>query len=183
VSISQAAARIYAKALFDIGVEGGSLEGIADDLHGVRDAIGGLDPQLQVFFELPQLRRDDKLRVVDMAFQDKVGRPVLGLLRVLVDKRREPLLNTIVDEFDDLLDVQVGRVQANVLTAHPLSAELADALRAAIERQTQREVVLHQRVDPSLIGGIRVSIGDLVVDGTLRRALADMRQAFTSSLA
>jgi F0F1-type ATP synthase delta subunit len=43
--------------------------------------------------------------------------------------------------------------------------------------------VLHQRVDPSLIGGIRVSIGDLVVDGTLRRALADMRQAFTSSLA
>ena len=98
-------------------------------------------------------------------------------------KRRELLLDAIIAEFNDLLDTEVGRVQATVLTAYPLDAELADSLRAAIERQTQRQVVLHQRIDPSLIGGIRVSIGDLVVDGTLRRALADMRQAFTSSLA
>ena len=183
MSISQAAARIYAKALFDIGVEGGSLDGIAEDLHAVRDAIGGLDPELQSFFEMPQLRRDDKWQVVSLAFEGKVGRPVFGLLHVLVVKRRELLLNSIVDEFDDLFDEQTGRVQASVLTAHPLTAELTDALRAAIERQTSRTVVLHQRVDPSLIGGIRISIGDVVVDGTLRRALADMRQALTSSLA
>lgn len=183
MSISQAAARIYAKALFDIGVEGESLEGIADELHAVRDALDGLDPQLRVFFELPQLRRADKLQVVDQAFADKVGRPVLGFLHVLVAKRREPLLNAIVAEFDDLVDTQVGRVQATVHSAQPLDAELADALRAAIERQTQQHVVLEQRIDPSLIGGIRVSIGDTVVDGTLRRALSDMRQALTSSLA
>jgi len=183
VSISLAAARIYAKALFDIGLEGGSLDGIADELHAVRDALGGLDPQLRVFFELPQLRREDKLEVVDQAFADKVGRPVLGFLHILVEKRREPLLDAIVAEFDALLDAQVGRVQATVLTAHPLDAELIDALRGAIERQTQRQVELQQRIDPSLIGGIRVNIGDLVVDGTLRRALLDMRQALTSSLA
>ena len=93
------------------------------------------------------------------------------------------LLEAIVTEFEGLLDDHYGRMQATVTTAHPLTDELADALRSALERQTQRQVVLHQRVDPSLIGGFRVRLGDLVVDGTLRRALSDMRRALTSSLA
>ena len=100
MNVSLAAARIYAKALFDIGVEGGSVDDISDELHVVRGAIGGLDPAMRVFFELPQLRKEDKLQVVDRAFGDRVGRPVQGLLHVLVEKRRESLLDTIVTEFD-----------------------------------------------------------------------------------
>jgi F-type H+-transporting ATPase subunit delta len=182
VSVSQAAARVYAKALFDIGVEGGAADDIAVELRAVRNAIGGLDPQLQAFLETPQLHRDDKWQVMSLAFEGKVSRPVLGLLRVLVMKRREPLLRAIVDQFDELVDQKGGRVQADVVTARLLDADLADALRAALERHTQRQVVLHQRVDPNVIGGIRVSLGDLVVDGTIRRALTDMRRALASSL-
>lgn len=182
MSISQAAARVYAKALFDIGVDGAALESVADELHAVRDAIAGLDPQVRTFFEMPQLRRDDKWHVVKLAFEGKVGRPVLGLLNVLVDKRREPLLDAIVAEFDDLVDERAGRVQASVVSARRLDTELVDALRAALEQRTHQQVVLHQRVDPNMIGGIRVSLGDMVVDGTLRRALSDMRQALATSL-
>ena len=183
MSISLAAARIYAKALFDIGAEGDSLDRISDELQAVQGAIAGLPPEQRVFFRLPQVRKEDKLQAIDRAFGDQVGRPVLGLLHVLVEKRRELLLEAIVTEFEGLLDDHYGRMQATVTTAHPLTDELADALRSALERQTQRQVVLHQRVDPSLIGGFRVRLGDLVVDGTLRRALSDMRRALTSSLA
>ena len=183
MAVSQAAARIYAKAVFDVGVDSDSLQEIADELHAVRDAINGLDPELRTFFELPQLPRDDKWQVVSLAFEGKVGRTVLGLLRVLVDKRREPLLGAIVAEFDDLVDTQQGRLQAEVISAQPLDPELAEALRTAMEQQTQRQVVILQRVDPNLIGGIRVSLGDTVVDGTVRRALSDMRQSLTRSLA
>ena len=183
MSTSHPAARIYAKALFDIGVEADTLDRISDEMHAVRSAIGDLAPEQRVFFELPQLRKEDKLQVIERAFADQVGRPVLGLLHVLVEKRREMLLNSIVTEFDALLDEHAGRVQAYVSTAFPLTDELAAALRASLEHQTQREVVLHQHLDPALIGGIRVRLGDLVVDGTLRRALSDMRRSFTSSLA
>ena len=134
MSISQAAARIYAKALFDIGVEGGSLEGIADDLHGVHDAIGGLDPQLQVFFELPQLRRDDKLRRGRHGAPGQGGPPGPRVARSSSTSgasRSSPPSST---SSTALLDVHVGRVRANVLTAHPLIRRLADALRTAIER-------------------------------------------------
>jgi F-type H+-transporting ATPase subunit delta len=182
VSISLAAARVYAKALTDIGAADGSLERIADDLHAVRDALAGLDPDVRHFFELPQLPKDQKLRIVDLAFGDKVGRTVLGLVHVLVDKRREALLGTIVEQFDDLLDDRSGRIRAEVVTARPLDAELVDELHRAIEQQTRRQVVLDQVVDPTLLGGIRINLGDLVVDGTLKRSLSDMRRTLASSL-
>lgn len=181
MSISQAAARVYARALFEIGVANGDVAQVAEELHAVQAAIDALPPDLRGFFLMPQLRREDKRRVVKLALGDKVGRTVIGLLDVLIDKRREALLDTIIASFDDLLDEHDGRVQAQVTSARTLDADLADALRAALELRTQRRVVLHQRVDQSLIGGIRVSLGDQVLDGTLRRRLSDMRRTLAST--
>ena len=93
MSISLAAARIYAKALFDIGAEGDSLDRISDELQAVQGAIAGLPPEQRVFFRLPQVRKEDKLQAIDRAFGDQVGRPVLGLLHVFIDslgQRRLP---------------------------------------------------------------------------------------------
>ncbi|MBO0729062.1 MAG: ATP synthase F1 subunit delta [Acidimicrobiaceae bacterium] len=177
----QAPARIYAGALFDIAVENRMVDQIADELRAVSSAIDGLDAQLRGFFEMPQIRKEDKQRVINLAFEGKVSRPVLGLLHVLVDKRREPLLDAIVADFGELVDESEGRVRANVTSASPLDADLADAIRAALEQRTQRRVVLRQRVDPGVLGGIRVSLGDLVIDGTLRRGLLDLRRTLAAA--
>ena len=144
----------------------------------------GSTRRCRVFFELPQLRKEDKLQVVDRAFGDRVGRPVQGLLHVLVEKRRESLLDTIVTEFDAARR-RARRAGPGERHHRPRAQRRARRIRSAsaLERQTQRQVVLHQSVDPSLIGGFRVRLGDLVVDGTLSRALSDMRRALTSSLA
>jgi F-type H+-transporting ATPase subunit delta len=181
VNVSPAAARIYAKALFDIGVEEQAVGEIYDDLHAAHDALAGLDAELQAFFGMPRLRRDDKRRIVNMAFEGKVSRPVLGLLNILVEKRRELLLDNIVEEFDRYRDRHEGRVQASVTTARKLDADLAEALRAALEQQTKKKVVLTERIDPNVIGGIRVNLGDSVLDGTLRRQLQDMRRTLAAT--
>lgn len=180
MSVSAAAARVYAKALFDLGVAGGNVGEVAAELNAVRTAIAGLDPQLRGFFEMPLVRREDKKRVVSRAFGGKVGRPVLGLLNVLVDKRREQLLNAIVGEFNDLMDEHEGRVQANVTSARPIGPELVTALQEALQERLRRPVTLTQKVDPGLIAGIKVNVGDRVLDGTLRRALLDMRRILTA---
>jgi F-type H+-transporting ATPase subunit delta len=176
MNVSRAAARVYAKALFDIGIQGKSLGSIWDELHAVHKAILGLEPELRAFFNMPQLRRDDKRRILDLAFKSKVGRPVLGLLHVLVMKRREPLFDNVVEEFDRYRDQHEGTVHAAVTTAKTLDEELASALRKALEARTKRKVVLDQRIDPEVLGGIRVNLGDYVLDGTLRRGLMDMRR-------
>lgn len=180
-SISEAAARVYAQALFEIGLEGGGVAAVAADLHAIQDALNGLDEDLQVVFNLPQLRRDDKRRIINLAFEGKVGRPVLGFLNILVEKRREILFDKVVEEFDYQLDRHEGRVQVDVTSARKLDADLADALRAALEQRTHKTIVLHERIDPEVIGGLRINIGDEVLDGTLRRGLQDMRRSLAAT--
>jgi F-type H+-transporting ATPase subunit delta len=180
MNVSSAAARVYAKALFDIGVEEQAVGTIYDDLRAVYAVLGGLDAELR-FFDLPQLRRDDKRRILKLAFEGKVGRPVLGLLLLLVEKRREPLLDNVVEEFEHYRDRHEGRVQANVTTARKMDADLAEALRAALEQRTKKTVVLNERVDPEVLGGIRVNLGDSVFDGTVRRGLQDMRRSLAAT--
>jgi F-type H+-transporting ATPase subunit delta len=177
----QAAARVYAKALFDVGLDERALGSISDDLHAVQDALGGLDPELRAFFDLPLLRPADKGRILDVTFGGKVGRPVLGLLHVLVRKRRELLFDGIVEEFDHYRDDYEGRVRATVITARTLDGDLAQALRDALEQRTKKTVVLNELVDPEAIGGIRVNLGDSVLDGTIRRGLSDMRRSLVAS--
>lgn len=181
MNVSHAAARVYAKALFDIGVQEKAIGSIYDDLHAVEKAIGGLDSELSAFFRAPQLRREDKKRIMKLAFEDKVGRPVLGLLLLLVEKRREPLLDNVVDEFDSYRDSHEGRVEARVTTARKMDPDLAKALRKALEERTKKQVVLHEQIDPEVLGGIRVNLGDSVLDGTIRRGLQDMRRSFAAS--
>jgi F-type H+-transporting ATPase subunit delta len=181
MNVSQAAARVYAKALFDIGVETGSVGQIYDDLHAVHNALNGLEPDLRTFFYLPRLRRDDKRRILNLAFEGKISRTVLGVLHVLVDKRRESLLDNIVDEFDRYKDVNENRVQARVVSATKLDDDLREALRSALEERTRKSVVLTETVDPEVLGGLRVKVGDRVLDGTLRRSLQDMRRNLAAS--
>jgi F-type H+-transporting ATPase subunit delta len=181
MNVSHAAARVYAKALFDIGIEEQAVGRVYDDLHAVQEAIDGLDPQLRAFFLMPQVRRDDKRRIFKLAFEGKVGRPVLGLLLLLVQKRREPLLDNVVEEFDHYRDRHENRMQASVTTARKLDADLAESLRVALERQTRKTVVLTERVDPEVLGGIRVTLGDSVLDGTVRRSLHDMRRSLAAT--
>ena len=179
--VSEAAARVYAKALFELGLGEGTLTAIGEDLHAVENVLNGLDGDLRAFFNLPRLRRDEKRRIVNLAFAGKVGRPVLGLLNILVEKRRESLFDEIVAQFDTLLDRHQGRLQVQVTTARRLDDELAEALRRAIEQRTNQSVVIQERVDPEVIGGLKVNVGDRVIDGTLRRALQDMRRTFAAA--
>jgi F-type H+-transporting ATPase subunit delta len=180
MNVSQAAARVYAKALFDIGIETGTVGQTYDDLHAAYNALNGLDADLRTFFNLPQFRRDDKRRIISLAFEGKVSRPVLGLLHVLVEKRREPLLDNIVEEFDRYRDQHEGRVRARVVTARKLDDEILTALRTALEQRTQQSVDLTETIDPEVLGGLRVNVGDRVLDGTLRRSLQDMRRSFAT---
>lgn len=180
-NVSQAAARVYAQALFDIGLETGTVGEIYDDLHAAFNALNGLDADLLTFFNLPQFRRDEKRRIINLAFEGKVGRPVLGLLHILVEKRREPLLDNVVEAFDRYRDQHEGRVRARVVSARKLDDDLLNALRSAIEQRTQRSVDLTETVDPEVIGGLRVNVGDRVLDGTLRRSLQDMRRSFAAT--
>jgi F-type H+-transporting ATPase subunit delta len=178
---SHPVARVYAAALTEIGRGTSTLPAIYDDLQAVRKLYDG-DAWFRQFFTSPRIDRVVKWRGIEKAFTGKVGRPVLGLLRVLIDKGRESVLDNVVDQFANFKDLAENRVHAHLVVARPLADEIRNALTTRLEKTTGKHVALHERVDPAALGGVSLRIGDRVIDRTLRTKLNAMKkQLLTTS--
>jgi F-type H+-transporting ATPase subunit delta len=117
-----------------------------------------------------------KWKALKAAFAGKVGRPVFGLLKVLVEKGREPVFDNVVSEYGKLKDFAENRVHAHVVVARPLADDLRRAVTERLERACGKTVALHEHVDPAVLGGASIRVGDRVIDRTLRTKLAALKK-------
>lgn len=173
-------ARVYAKALVELGRERHVLGTIHDDLRAVGALYDG-DTYFRAFFTSPRLDREVKWHAVQKALAGKVGRPVTGLLKVLIDKGRESAFDNLVAQFERYKDEAENRVHAHVTVAAPLVAEAKAELTARLAKASGKDVVLHERVDPAVLGGASIRIGDRVIDRTLRTRLSALRRRLVST--
>lgn len=180
MNISQAVARVYAEALVDLSVVQDSLGRVVDDLHEIQDLFDS-DATFRSFFSTHRIERAEKKRILNEVFKDKLDRPVLGLLNVLVDRQRELALDNIVDEFERHKDVREGRMHAYVQTARKLEDDQRSEIVRRLEGLTGKTIVLHERVEPELIGGIVLKLQDKVIDGTVRRRLERLKRALVAA--
>lgn len=168
-------ARRYARALFNAAVRTQAVEAVNEALQQLLNTLRD-HPPLQQLLLNPLIPRERKKQMV----QQSIGRfthPLLAsLLDVMVQKRREGLLPEVAQEFSNLRDEHLGIVRVQAATAYPLDSEQQQALIRGLERRTGRQVVLETRVDPSLIGGVVVRIGDTIIDGSVRGQLARLKQ-------
>ena len=167
-------AKNYAEALLELARR-------ADDPSGwgklIRDVANGIrqDLTVQHFLESPKISEAQKNEVFFQALGDRVPRHFLRFLQILVRKRRQMLIPTISSEYDKLLDIHEGRVHANVTVARETSAEDESRIAEQLSRVVGKTVVPHLNVNPAIIGGVVVKIGDTVMDGSVRRRLARLR--------
>ena len=173
------AARVYAKAMIAIGEETGDLARIYDDLMALVKMYDE-DPTFRAFFTSPRIDPERKYEVLKQALGDAVCRPILGLLRVMIRKRREPLLDNIADQFTRFKDLAEGKVHVFVRTARALAEDQKSEIKAGVEARTGKTALLHESVEPELVGGTIVRIGDLVVDGSLRKRLGALRKSLVA---
>lgn len=171
----QPVARVYAAALTEVGRDTGTLGVIHDDLQALRRMTES-DPWFRHFWTSPRLDREVKWRAVSAALSGRVSRPILGLLKVLVDKGREPVLDNVARQFVHLKDLAENRVHAYVLVARPLADELRAEIRRRLEKQSGKSVEIHERVDPAVLGGAAIRVGDRVIDRTFRTRLAALEK-------
>jgi F-type H+-transporting ATPase subunit delta len=174
-------ARNYAEALLELARR-------ADDPAGwgklMRDVANGMHQDLTVrhFLESPKISEAQKNEVFFQALGDRVPRHFLRFLQTLVRKRRQMLIPEISSEYDKLLDVHEGRVHANVTVARETSAEDESRIAEHLSRVIGKTVVPHLNVNPAILGGVVVKIGDTVMDGSVRRRLGRLRnQILTAS--
>jgi|HubBroStandDraft_6_1064221.scaffolds.fasta_scaffold659042_2 F-type H+-transporting ATPase subunit delta len=163
---NEALARRYATAVFSLAKEKGVIDKVGRDLSGAADAIRA-DADAGRFFVSPVIDRGEKAKVVAAVFEGRVDEIALHTLLLLVRKRREALLDAIVTEYDKLRLANQGLEPLEIASARPLSdGELRDLVER-LSRVYGKKFAVTKRVDPALLGGLRISMGDRSIDGSI----------------
>jgi F-type H+-transporting ATPase subunit delta len=155
-------ARNYAETLLSLAGKAGDLRGWGGMISDVANAMQ-IDRRLRIFLESPRIAAAQKSQILTKAFQDRMPRLFVRYLQALIAHRRQLLIPQIAREYLDLVDQAEGRMHANVVVARELS------------RSFEKEVVPHFAVDPRILGGLVVRVGDTVLDGSVQRRLERLR--------
>jgi F-type H+-transporting ATPase subunit delta len=179
--VNRTLARRYAIAALAVGRERGVVKRVGVDLATVADAIGrrGL---VHDFFVAPVIDRRVKERVLSQAFEERIDPVALHTLLLLVRKRREALLGTIVEEYLALERAARGAETLALESARALDAAEYRELIERLERLYGKKFEVTQRVNADLIGGLRLLMGDRLIDATVAGRLdALARQLHTTA--
>ena len=170
---STSAARRYAEATFQLATRDDSFDVWAADLAVSAQLIG--DPRVAHLVNNPSLPLVARQALLGRLLADHVTPLTLNLVRLLDQRGRLRLLTAIAGEYTRLLDAKRGIVAATVTSAAPLDAEETAAIKAQVESMTGSTVKLASAVDPDLIGGLTVQVGDRKIDASVRGRLERLR--------
>lgn len=173
--LSGALARRYARALFELAVEMSLLDQVDGELRELAEIIEQ-NNELRYILNHPNITLSAKKDVLEKILKDNISDISKHFLYLLVDRRRQDLLSDIQREFSRLADEARQIVEARLTSAASLTSTQEEKLKQVIERFTGKNVRLLTEVDPDLIGGAKLQIGDRVMDGSISTALKKMRE-------
>ena len=167
-------ARNYAETLLELARRAKDLEGWGKMIMEVAEALDA-DQSLRLFLATPRVSAEAKNEILAKAFQDRMPRHFVLFLQTLVTNRRQALIPEIADEYRTLLDDTQGRVHAHVTVARETGADDEALIAKELSRVLGKTVIPHLTVNPEILGGLVVRVGDEIMDGSVRRRLASLR--------
>lgn len=168
-------AEVYSRSLFDVAKEQGDLDRVHDELGEFADALDD-SHDLQVFFFSPyfssQEKKDGLQKLIDDADDNLVR-----FLELLAERHRMPVLFRIRRAFDDLWRIENKRLPVTVTSAVELDKDTVDDIGKKIEEQTGQSIELSSKVDPDVLGGLVLQVGNMVLDASVRNRLQKLRKS------
>jgi F-type H+-transporting ATPase subunit delta len=172
--------RNYAEALLTLARKSGEQE----EWGAIIDAISVAmreNPTLKTFLESPKLSAARKIEIIEKALGRGVPRVFMRFIGAVIMKRRQMLIPEIASEYRNLIDDAEDRVHVNVTVAREPAQAEQDALTRQLSRLFGKRVVPHITLNPAILGGVIVKVGDTVMDGSVRRRLASLRQRMVAT--
>jgi len=173
---------IYAKALLAFGSESGSVDSLVDGLNELVDVIREV-PGLQAALESPRIAFEKKSKLLDKAFSGKVDKDLSNFLKVVGSKGRFDCLGAIASSARAMQDEMSGRIQAALTSASEVDQSVQDKIAQQLSTVLGKTVSLQASIDPAIIGGMVVRIGDTVYDGSVTNQLAQIRSKAVKTVA
>ena len=170
-------ARRYAKALMLIGKDDGQAETYREELNNVAEMIAG-NSDLEQAISNPLYDAAGRKQVLETVIGKlNLSEVMKSFLLLVFDKGRIGFLASINDFYQQLADEVKGVARASLVSATDLSSETVEKIRSTLSQKTGKDIILEVDQDPDLIGGIVTRIGDLVLDGSIRTQLLNMKES------
>ncbi len=176
----QQVATLYGKAL--LGAAGSRVEQIVAELDSIVKEGFNRYPKLEMAFASPRISEEEKDAMITRIFGGKIDKVLLNFMKVLARRRRLSSLRAIQSAVSEMRDEQLGRLRVKVTSAQKLTDAQKKEITANLKKKFGKEVVLIEKDDPNLLGGIVLRIGDRVYDGSVQGKLQTMRRAVNSGV-
>lgn len=172
--VSDKISAVYARALLELASSESKVVEVEKEIH---ELLGMLlsDKNIWQFFKSPVVDYKEKKRILENTLKSKVSETVYNFLGVLAARRRFESFPEIVDAFSVLANDVLGRVNVEVRVAVKIDDGQVNSLKAELEKYLKKDVVMNYAVDESLIGGVVIRSGDLMVDTSIKNHLNKMR--------
>lgn len=164
----------YARALLELALAENAVGRVEEELFRLRELLKA-NPALLEFLKNPNVKHEGKRQALAELFQNRVHPLVLNLLIAISDQDRGGRIPQIIEQFSAQAAAARQSVTGEVVTAITMDDATLKRLTAELSRTTGKNVQLFQKVDPSILGGAIIRIGDQVIDGSLRRKLNQLK--------
>lgn len=164
----------YARAIFELATEEGRVDKWSKQLAIIRQVLE--DPTAQAVLANPSIPHDVRMGAVEKLDLPGIDAQGMNLMRMLVGSGRANRLGEIADRFESLADEAAGRVKATVTTAIPLSEADRESLRKDLSGRLGKDVRLDSKVDPAILGGLLLQVGDRLTDASVAARLDQLRR-------
>ncbi|RQO31270.1 ATP synthase F1 subunit delta [Taibaiella sp. KBW10] len=172
----------YAKSLLDLAKEQNNVEAVLSDIKTIQNALEN-SREFQMFLQSPLVKGDKKVAIINAIFADKISPLSAAFLALVVKKGRETELSEIasafIAQYQELNNIQT----VHITTAYPLDAATLEVLSARIKQSLGNDNVIYKTIiDPSILGGFKLQVGDKYFDMSISRDLTDIKNQFTKNV-
>jgi len=167
-------ASVYARSLFEVALEQGKLDDVRDQLGEFADALDS-DQQMQVFFFSPYFSTPEKVEGLDKVVTG--AEPILqNFLKLLIEKSRMPAVFRVRRTLDELWQRENKLLPVEITSAIELDKTTVKHIGDRIGEETGQKIELSERVDPDILGGLIVRVGNSIIDSSIRARLDSLRK-------
>lgn len=174
--MAELVSQVYSEALFDIAVEMDLIDGIQKEYDHFVQCLKD-EPDFFELLKTPQISDDDKKKILEETFQNHFSEPFMNFLKIIVDKKRTGELLDIAGRYNHRVDVHRKRIKAIVESVVPLTDQQMKGLVEKLEKLSGQTVELNNVINKDLVGGIVVSMGDRMIDGSVKYKLESILES------
>jgi F-type H+-transporting ATPase subunit delta len=174
MSINKGIIKKYTQALFKVVVKENDINQVSDRLHNIRSILKSI-PELKQLLITRRVQVQDKMNILKNILGDKISNIVMDLMVLLMENGHMMLFGEVVKRFDYLLDKESKLVKVHITSSSILSDDEVERISLKIENNIQKEVEVKTEIDSSIMGGIKLRVGNTLIDGSIHSRLQKMR--------